>query len=76
MFDNNESVMASSNSSRSTLDWTLCCLCQDHKKDTLRCPADVERFHSAYDTLEKDLQALEKLGALPNGFLVMDAKTL
>ena len=49
-----------------SIDWTMCCLCQTGSKKDLRCPADQERFHSAYDNLEKDHLDFDSISALPD----------
>ena len=49
-----------------SLNWNLCCLCQQNtNNEELRCPASQKRFHSAYDTLENDLNDLKNVGAPP-----------
>ncbi|MES9881863.1 MAG: hypothetical protein ABW185_13375 [Sedimenticola sp.] len=51
-------------------------MCQKENDESVRCPAQQERFHSAYDILEKDLRDLEHLNALPKGVMVLDSKTM
>ncbi len=58
------------------MNWDMCCLCQKENDESVRCPAQQERFHSAYDILEKDLRDLEHLNALPKGVMVLDSKTM
>ena len=37
------------------------------KKEGLRCPASHPQYHSAYDTVEKDITDFESINALPDG---------
>ena len=39
----------------------------DKKKEDLRCPASHPQYHSAYDTLEKDITDFESINALQDG---------
>ena len=54
--------MASSIATLKAIDWTLCCLCQSKKAQPLQ-----KATEKGFTTLERDLQGLDKLGALPFG---------
>lgn len=50
--------------SKGSLNWKLCCLCQQETDEDVRCPANQKRFHTSYETLEKDLYDLKNANAL------------
>ena len=60
----------------SSMNRSLCCLCQKLKEDSVHCPVSQDRFHSGYDTMEKDLKDIEKLNALPKGMVMLDAQIM
>jgi len=62
-----------SESLRSDIDWSLCCLCQSETRDKLVCPADSKKddVSAGYRTLAENLSSFRELGEIPSNLKLM-----
>ena len=55
----------SSSAEPDSINWELCCLCQEEKDDHLQCPINAKGPKCGYEYLATNLLELQKLNSLP-----------